>query len=170
MKSVAIVAVLLLSAVVVTMYASQQLQTQAAVLYVSMEPTTPEVVPIAYESLSEPPPITIPIDAYMKREFQPPNKEFTVQNGTRDIIRERLGPCELTLSISIQVYANNGSLLLQKTLTLDGGVNRTFKIYKTNLEAAQPLKVVVTVYIKLVTPQYTYENTIKKEIDGVTVQ
>ena len=96
-------------------------------------------------------------------------KEVEIINGTRDFFKPY--GIDLILTVTLEVYSRNGTLIFKRTLTFDGGMQRTIKIYRTDFEDLQPLKVVLQMYLKLIYKGSTiFEKTFRIERDGITIQ
>ena len=163
-----VVVVLIVALIVVAMFFVGG--SSEAVLNISLTPMlgvspTMQIVPPDYSA-------NLKAEVWLAREFNPAgiDREIKILNGTRDILKEHLG-CDTILSVNIMVYARNGSLIIRKTLKLDGGMERTIKIYRSDYEELQPLKVVIDVNLKLVCMgEPAFERNFHFEKDEVRIQ
>ena len=102
-------------------------------------------------------------------DVPPPQTDIEIINGTKDAFRHY--GINLTLTLNLEVYSSNGTLILKRALTFNGGMERTIKIYRTDFEDLQPLRVVLDMYIKLDYAGSTiFERTFRLEKDGITIQ
>jgi len=139
-----------------------------------------DLMPIPIQSQVKPMQWSIPPDPYniyadvnaevkLVRHRGAWQKEVEIINGTTDPFK--LHGIDLILTLILEVYSSNGSLILRRALTLDGGMERTIKIYRTDFEDLQPLRVVLEINIKLLYGGSTiFEKTFTIERDGITIQ
>ena len=177
LKEVSIVALVLVTIVVVALMLNPQiLNPQLSVLCIDLKPV-PEKEGIE-PAMQWTPPNPYDMKAKVITEIKlvrpsifdvPPQREIEIINGTRDVFK--FYGIDLILTLTLEVYSSNGTLILKRALTFNGGMERTIKIYRTDFEDLQPLRVVLDMYIKLDYAGSTiFERTFRLEKDGITIQ
>jgi len=179
LKSTAIVALVFVAIVIVALMLNPQILNpqleSLSVLCIDLipVPVTEEIQPMQW---SPPKPYDVKADVVTEIKLVRPNildmpwqKDIEIINGTKDAFK--LYGIDLILTLTLEVYSSNDTLILRRALTFDGGMERTIKIYRTDFQALQPLRVILEINIKLLYGGSTiFEKTFTVERDGITIQ